>query len=526
MKKIVYKIGLISSVILFTACDSDLHGVNDNPNEPEKVPTYTLLNGAVKEFMDTTRDEWFSGRIALPWVQYWAQTAYTEESRYQFREGTNKGGYEDMYKVAENLRQIIAYNTDEATKVEMAVYGSNNNQIAAARILLAYVFQQLTDIYGPVAYYSYGSSDETFQGLDILNHNKPVYASQEAIYNDLLKELKEASAMIDVNEIVFSKGDNIYGGDPIKWKKFANSLRMRVAVRIGNTDEIASAIAEGVFESNADNASLSYMSSDTNASPMYKAFLVDNRSDFAVSNTFIDLLKGKSSVFSGMLDPRLFQYAAPKSVPMYYDKNKPKVASIEELNYEVSHDPNDYEGAPIAYENTDEVRDTEYSYASGYKVLRPDYTEVFMEYAEVAFIKSEYMGWDQGEYENGIRASMERWGVEASDIDAYMTSVPASNEENVLTQKYIALYMQPYEAWSEYRRTGFPNTLLLPNQSSTLPNGTAYTFDPLVDYLTDLPTRLPYPTDLQNLNPENWKEAVDKLGGVDRMDVKLLWDKN
>ncbi len=525
--KNIYKTGLISlAFILNLSCDGDLDGVNDNPNEPEIVPTYTLFNSAVKEFMDTTRDEWFSGRIALPWVQYWAQTAYTEESRYQFREGSNKDGYGDMYKVAEDLRKIIIYNTDETTKVEMSVYGNNHNQIAAARILLAYIFQQLTDVYGAVPYYSYGNPNENFQGLNILNYKKPVFTSQEAIYTDLLKELKEASDMIDVNEMVFSQGDQIYGGDPVKWKKFANSLRMRVAVRMGNTTEIANAIAEGVFESNEDNAALIYMATDTNASPMYRAFFVDNRADFAVSNTFVDLLKGETGTFSGIVDPRLFQYATPKSVQMFFNEEKPEVPSIEKKDYEVTSDPADYVGAPIAYEDTEEVNDTEYSYASGYQVLKQDYTEVFMEYAEVAFIKSEHMGWDQGEYENGIRASMERWEVDATDINKYISSVPEADEQNVMTQKYIALYMQPYEAWAEYRRTGYPNTLLLPNQSSTLPDGTAYTFDPLVDYLTDLPTRLPYPTDLQNLNPDNWRTAVDAIGGEDRMDVKLTWDNN
>ena len=152
-----------------------------------------------------------------------------------------------------------------------------------------------------------------------------------------------------------------------------------------------------------------------------------------------------------------------------------------------------------------------------------------MEYSEVEFLLSEANGWSQANYENGVRASMEKWQVSTADINNYIASLPAASQENVLTQKYVALFMQPYEAWAEYRRTGYPDTLLLPGQTGTLnvPSGgnTTYTFTSLIAGLTDLPNRLFYPTTVQTLNTVNYQAASNAIGG-DKMDTKLIWDTN
>ena len=99
-----------------------------------------------------------------------------------------------------------------------------------------------------------------------------------------------------------------------------------------------------------------------------------------------------------------------------------------------------------------------------------------------------------------------------------------------MTQKYIALFMQPAEAWAEYRRTGYPNTLLKPGQTANLnfptaTGATTYVFTPLISGLTDLPTRIFYPTNVQTLNTANYNAASTAIGG-DKMDTKLIWDKN
>ena len=163
-------------------------------------------------------------------------------------------------------------------------------------------------------------------------------------------------------------------------------------------------------------------------------------------------------------------------------------------------------------------------------MLKPGYTEIYMEYAEVQFLLSEANGWNQTNYINGVQASMERWNIDSDKIADYVNSLPAASQENVMTQKYIALFMQPAESWAEYRRTGYPNTLLMPGQTAqlnypTASGDTSYVFTPLIDGLTDLPTRIFYPTNVQTLNTANYNEAAAALGG-DKMDKKLIWDKN
>jgi len=326
--------------------------------------------------------------------------------------------------------------------------------------------------------------------------------------------------MIDENEVVFTQGDVLFGSGE-KLKKFANSLRLRVATRVkgivsGAEAHITDAIASGVMQSNNDNVGVKYENNLVNPSPLYDNFRT--RSDFAISKTFVELLKGNAGNFN--LDPRLFKYATPVGVnkSLILDGSAPE-----------STNPNDFNGMP--YGITSSLAPSQASSANFFSknVLKPDYTEILMEYSEVQFLLAEANGWSQTNYETGVRASMEKWGVNTVDINAYIATLPIANKENVLTQKYISLFMQPYEAWAEYRRTGYPDTLLLPGQTGTLNvasgGSTTYTFTSLIAGLTDLPTRLFYPTSVQSLNTVNYQAASNAIGG-DKMDTKLIWDTN
>ncbi len=157
--------------------------------------------------------------------------------------------------------------------------------------------------------------------------------------------------------------------------------------------------------------------------------------------------------------------------------------------------------------------------------------KVLMEYAEVAFILSEINSWSQEHYENGVRANMERVGVETSDINAFIANLPAANERNVMEQKYIVLFYNPDEGWNEYRRTGYPDTevLLMPGETATRPHdGSTYTFTPLQSgnvIATDLPARVRYPVTQQTLNGANWRAASGELSNGDQIDSKLWFAK-
>lgn len=510
-------------ILLFSACTENFEEVNKNPNSPTEVPTSTLMVNAQKRLMDDTRDAWFSGRMALLWIQYWAQVNYTEEDRYEYRENSNNTAWKLIYADIADFQEIIRLNTDEATKGAAAASGANINQIASARVLKIYAFHLLADTYGPVPYHSIDGTNADFNALmgaeGTLN---PTYASDEDIYYDLLSELEAAYGQFDESKKGWVEGDNIYNGDVAKWKKFANSLRLRIALRMRGADQatadqhINAVINSGdYFTSNADNAVFQYETNSDNASPMYRAYVVDARTDFALTNTFVDLLKGDRGPF-GIFDPRLKRFGAPKGV-------KPWAASINPADYTAD----DYVGQPYGVQNAVAAGIAIADVSLPYYPLEPDYAEVFMDAAEVQFIISEINGWSQTEYEQGVRLSMEKWGVTQAEIDDYIANLPAANQENVLTQKYIALYMQPYQAWAEYRRTGFPTHLLKPGETITDPLAGEYTFEPLKQEVgSDLPARVGFSEEEELLNPVGFESGKTKLGGPNDMSTKLWWDVN
>ena len=537
MKQIKYKLAYLFSLFIVASCSNDdLPSLNENPNNPELVPTYTIFNHATKEFMDISRNDDASGILTLPWMQYWGQNSYADEDLYLYRESTTQNIWSYSYLDANNFKRIIDLNVDEETKDQtFLIGGDNENQIAVSRIMLSYIFNFLVTTFGDVPYYSYGNDNGNFQALNLNKYPSPKFATQLEITLDLLKELRESADMLDTSVEAIG-GDNIYDGNATKWKKFANSLILRIATRLksvsGNEaiakEAIDKAISDGVFTSNEDNAIQKYEESDVNGSPFWIAFI--DRNDFGVTSTFVNLLKGETGSFGQ--DPRLFEMAAPAEVSIDSVKRDLYIQS------DSIYTPDDYVGIPYAFELVNQLSFPTWSWPSS-RVLRPDYGEVLMEYAEVAFLLSEYKNWDETEYKNGVRASMKRWEVSPNSlITKFVNGLPSASKENVLTQKYIAMYMQPHISWAEYRRTGFPNTdiLLLPEETATLTPeqvselddgaSSTYTFDPAVETIIDLPSRIRYPQSLQTLNGSNRAEAVRRLEGGDVITSKLIWDIN
>lgn len=523
MKIIKYSLALL--LIMLAGCEVDYYS---SPNSPTSPPSAAVYNNTVHSLVTNTRNTWWLGRFTQNTMQYWQQAEYGDEDRYGYRESM-RNTWASFYYNLENLRIVIDLNDNPETRDNMLAYGANENQIATARIMMAYTFNIMADTWGDIPYYSYGSDNPDFQALTLAGEDEiiyPVYASQADIYADILNELQQAHDQLDSSKDGFTQGDQVYNGNVEKWKLFANSLRLKIAVKIQSADaalansHINDAIAKGVFESNDDNALFAYETADKNASPMYRAWNVDKRADFAVSNTLITLLKGENIMghdgtaattpvtdnpFLGIYDPRLEQYAEPNG-------------------------DGEYVGMPVAETSSQAATITWKSYPHEANITgKPDYAVVLMEYAEVAFLLSELNAWDQDHYENGIEASMEKWGVPQPDINAYLAEVPAANEENVLTQKYIALYMDGQSAWSEYRRTGYPDVLVKPGNYTVYRPSTdeyhLFVFDPIPDEITDdLPKRMEYPQYEQTLNEASYRAAVEKLSNGDNLISPLWWD--
>lgn len=502
----LYILGAFTSLLLSASCVDD---INVDPNRPSSVPTTSLITSSEKLLVDNLRSEQVSLRGSMLFVQYFAQNTYTTQSRYDIPFTYSDDYWKGLYKTLNNLEEIIRLNTDPTTKDVAAANGVGRNvtQIAISRVLKSYAFYALTDVFGNIPYQSYGNKDADFQALQQNPENiTPAYAPQEKIYTDLLNELKAAGDTLIKyqNETTFGNADIIYAGSNAKWGKFANSLRLRLATRLKVKNNalykshFEDALNKGVFTSNLENAVFKYSGASPNEAPLYRATVTANRKDFAVSHVLVDLLKGNNPALP-VADPRLSIYALPTTSTKTYVG----------LPYGLA---NDQAGKFSA----DDVS------LPGATVNAANYGEVLMEYAEVAFLTSEYNNWSQIDYEAGIRASLEKWGVASDKAGVYLQEVPAANRKNVLTQKYIALYMQGLEAWSEYRRTGFPDFLI--QEGDVVFNGNigtetvTYRFDPLFGD-GGVPSRLYYPTKEQNVNKANYQQALS-VQGNDKIETK------
>ncbi|AWO00612.1 SusD/RagB family nutrient-binding outer membrane lipoprotein [Chitinophaga alhagiae] len=512
MKKqliIVYTLALAAVLGLAACSDKKFEEINTDPNRPVDVPTTTILSVAQKLVIDNARGSAGNFRSAMLFAQYFSQNQYVNESRYDLPRSASDTYWDNAYKALNNLEQIIRLNTDPATKLKVtANVGPNENQIAIARILKVYTFLSLTDAFGNIPYSSYGNNDADFQALKVNPEIvSPKYAPQEKIYPDLLNELKEAAAQIDVSANTFGNYDGIYKGKPDLWKKFANSLRLRIATRVRAKlpqvaeTHIQEAIAGGLISSNAENAVLKYEAKAPNEAPLYRSTVTENRRDFSVSHILINVLKGTAGPFTAP-DPRLPVYAR-------------------------TNNKGEYLGQPYGLDaRVASILKAEDISLPGALVNAADYGEVLIEYAEVCFLLSEYRNWDAAEYIKGVRASLQKWGVAANAENAYVNALPAASQETVLSQKYLALYMQGNEAWAEIRRTGFPKFLVKPGDV-VWPNApfpeTEYTkFNPVVG--SGIPSRIYYPQKEQTVNLASYEAAVAAQGN-DVLDTKLWWNK-
>lgn len=513
---------LLTSVLL-VSCEKDFDEINTSPNSPDKAQSQFLLTYAQRQFAYFIYDSWFSGRMASVASQQWAQRNYTTEDRYDFRANITNTYYRNLYFYLMNLEEIIRLNTDAATKGEMAnVSGDNNAQIATAMIMRACIIQTMTDCWGAIPY---------SQAFKPTQYPTPAYDSQADIYATLITELEQAATLIGTTTSAWnSGGDIIYGGDMAKWKKFANSLRLRLAIRMNRVNPgtgatvAADAIADGVFTSNDDNAVFNFIKDGTpNAAPMYEAFFTSARNDFTMTKQFVNLLNGLNdndirtggfiNPFAGIVDPRLAIYRGPamdnSTIGVPYGLPDEDMKAYVNANTNVIN----YFTSPIA------------------KVISADFGSIFLDYPTVCFMISEVNNWDRTWFNNGVEASLEMWGVSSANATTHVNSVMAvydaapvaKRQELVITQKYIHLFTQSHEAWSEYRRTGFPLSIVKPNEVTLIDGATTYRFTPLYSSGTNIVSRFLYPSSEFTLNKTNVDNAI-AAQGADSYATRLWWD--
>jgi hypothetical protein len=478
--------GTLALLVSAGACDNGkLTDLNRNPNAPEQVSPELLFPQGTSVAVDLVRTslELVPQGIGSTWPQYLAEYQYPEISYYVFRPTTADGLWNAFYTGPLQDFQQALKAAEDADRL---------NQVGPVLVMRAWTYSYMTGMWGDIPFTDANKAD----GGVIT----PTYDTQQVIYDSLLTSLTRANQILtgSGSEFTFAGRDPIagYAGDPAKWRRFANSLRARLGLNLSKANptraatEVAAAITAGGFTSNTDDAQINWPGNTSgNSNPWWANQLEGGgtRDDARFSVTFIDSLKSLS-------DPRLAIFARP-----------------------IQAAPNDFQGMPNGIEAGAAGAWGTRSSRLGPTVFAKAQPSYVMTYAEFSFIKAEAAerGWIPGGavaarqyYEEGIRASMEDWGVAESAITTYLAqpriqyvgtgTSSAAGIAQIIVQKWIAAFTAGFEAWSEWRRTGYPN------------------LTPAVEARTSPPTiprRVLYPQTEQSFNNTNLQAAISAQGG-------------
>jgi hypothetical protein len=472
MKKIIYVLTAI--VVTATSCTKNLSDLNVDPKNPSTAPSYAFFTNAERSFANTLTSANVNLNIFRLITQQWQETQYPEESQYDL--GTreiNDAVWNAMYRdVIRDLREA-----KRLIPSDVAGADRQKNEQAVAEVLEIYAWYYLVTTFGNVPY---------SEALDI-NHPFPKYDDAKTIYYDLLTRLDAAIANINTGAAGFGAADLVYGGNMTKWKKFANSLKLKMGILIADDDNakaksvIESAVAGGVFTSNADNAELVYQSAPPNTNPIWVDLVQSGRDDFVAASTLIDSLLAKN-------DPRID-------------------------NFFTTDQGGGYSGAPPGEPSAY----AQFSHVST-DITAPDFPALLLDYAEVEFYLAEaaQRGYNVGgtavqHYNNAVTASIEYWGGTAAEAAAYLALPqnaydPVNWRKSIGVQQWIAFFNRGWDAWISWRRLDYPQLL------------------PASGALSDIPLRYPYPVNEQNVNTANYEQASTAIGGDD-VTTQLWWDK-
>lgn len=474
------KIGMVALALIvgLAGCNlSDITDVNENPNAPEQIEPRFLLPAVAQDGVEAVMGypsvslEWGN-----PWVQHYASLQYGYTDRYEMPSDFSDSYWDLFWPNAV---------PDAQTIVELGREQGRPNVEAVGLTLKSWLFHVITDTWGDVPYTEAAQPQETVA---------PSYDPQEVIYDGIISDLKAAQDMIDPSSPLFlqSSFDVIYDGDMERWRRFANSLRLRAGMRLSEVapsraaSVVQSAVTDGVIETTGQEPSLDYPGAQPNEQP-WSVHFRERLNDYRASATMVDTL-------ASLDDPRLSVYFTPAPSHGGFAGKPNGTVDTHGLPYDSLSDIGEF-------------------------WKQADLPTWIMTLEEVQFLKAEAAArnWITGDpatfYHDGIRTAMERVGVPESDIDDYLQQArvqydPTRWKEQIAIQKWIALFQNGMEAWAEYRRLDLPD--LQPGPAAV---------EPMV------PLRAPYPAHEQDLNNENLQEARQRQGG-DEATVPLWWDVN
>lgn len=485
MKNKISIVTVLLSLLILGSCTRGWEDMNIDPNRSVDVPAANILTYVERSLTNTLFDVWWTGNNTSSYANHISKIQYIDENRYSERDG-----------IIARWETLMTYVVELDKIIEKAVEEENPAMEGVAMVLKAQIYHIMTDTWKAIPYSEAAQAEE-----GLLN---PTYDSQESVYAALLALLKQANAKLAEGGDI--EGDVMNDNDVMLWRKYANSLRLRMAIRMSNVDPAGAKSILNEILSDASTYPLLSSNSDligfdwVGISPYYEPYYSDKispRDDHGVCKTFIDLLLETN-------DPRIGQFAHRTTFDNVYRGLAAGIGISEE-------------GFPLG---------TISRIGSRYRD-RPNGITYYMRYAEVEFIKAEaYQRSDllndqakaQEAYEAGVTASCVEHDVTTADIATYLAqpdvawgvtggSLNYSDLEKIAYQKWVSLFKQGHEAWAETRRTDIPQ---LSVASGSVYNGH-----------NRPPFRWPYPTSEYTLN----KSVVQSFDGSikDRFWGEQMW---
>ena len=516
-----------SLVILATACSDELESKYFNPEKSTEasIPGYftRMLNNNrvrpsywnVRTFLLMqpavyTQTAFYSNSSS----KYQESTSYTQQYWNNFYVGNSNGaGVLSHYKAMEVAYDALS--TDEQSTMDLFMN--------AGKVVLIDEASKMVDMWGDIPYSEAGSL-ETSSTID-----NAAFDDQVALYTQFIADLDEVATYFSTatTSATFSKYDILAGGSVDQWQRYANSLRLRLLMRISYYDESTAEADITEMLSNSDEYPLIDGSDNGDYSPSGSDILLEPLTDYT-DNLNSALTELPSHYASDYMLNTVMSPADDPRIPVMYDKYGVTTSGTFTPN-------TDYAAMPISYTET-EVNNNYQKFAildSTTFLQNPDLPGIVMTASEVNFLKAEaYERWGGGDaesaYETAVKQSVTFYyylnnlnstglttvtkpsdsTVDTFVADSNVAYSGTSDEKlaKIWTQKWVHFgFLQSIQAWSEYRRTGYPEL--------TFSDAT------LVGYETP-PTRLMYPDDEKSYNSTNYQAVQSE----DTRDTKIFWD--
>ena len=556
MKLSIYTIAftLLTGVLSFTSCsDEYMENMNTDPTKAAALDANAQL---------TTAQLQTYGDLGV--IEIYRNYLYGFTQQLMGCWNTTNFGGRHMLSDDEMDRVWTTFYTNSIKNLTDAQYRTAQDQgktniHAALTIYRVYLMSIITDIYGDVPCKEAGMG--FLQGIF-----NPRYDTQEEIYHSFFQDLTAAVEALDPAKDAIT-GDVIYGGNILKWKKLANSLRLRFAMRISNVDpqkaqqefEAACQADGGIFDSAEDDALIKYMN-------IAFSFGQDAYGDFR-GNALSKLLFGNDpannpSYLCATLFNQLYNTGDPRTFMLsrcYYDglmsatspDNRVDLTQ-EMIDKGIAFQPClpgafSWEPWPTGYDSDilkelaetnpnvtiSVVRETEPKLANNF--LRGDNPGVVMTFAETRFLLAEaaLKNWNvdgqtaEALYEEGVRAAVDflvtRYKcdpVSEEEMNAYLSANGMGHTKeqkmaSIHTQAWILHFTNPAECWANQRRSGYPK----------LKSPAEYGFEQFMTGGKEIPVRLCYPVLESSYNKTGYEEALERMGGKDSWNTPVWWDK-